>query len=196
MRLSSVALWIGLAACFAAGPVAAQDAVTTDDIVHSLKPHPRTRGAPAMRPEDAAFIESVKHRARGLDVEERAQLATVAAYANLPAIDLEVTFALDSAEIVGSAVATVDKLGAALQSPQLADSAYLIAGHTDARGAREYNQTLSERRAEAVKAYLTRKFAIAPERLLAVGYGQEKLKNTSDPLADENRRVEVVNLGK
>ncbi|MCS6913984.1 MAG: OmpA family protein, partial [Myxococcota bacterium] len=66
-----------------------------------------------------------------------------------------------------------------------------IQGHTDTSGQLEMNRELSQKRAEAVKAYLVQK-GIAPERLRAVGYGPDK------PLADNktaagrarNRRVE------
>ena len=59
----------------------------------------------------------------------------------------------------------------------------------------ERNMTLSERRAEAVRDYLVGHFSIGASRLIAIGYGEERLKNTADPDAAENRRVEVVNLG-
>jgi flagellar motor protein MotB len=38
------------------------------------------------------------------------------------------------------------------------------------------------------------KFGIAGPDLVTVGYGKTKLKNTGDPLAEENRRVQVVNM--
>ena len=38
------------------------------------------------------------------------------------------------------------------------------------------------------------KFHIEPEQLVAVGFGEEELKNKDDPEADENRRVQVVNM--
>jgi integrase len=45
------------------------------------------------------------------------------------------------------------------------------------KGSDSYNQDLSERRAEAVKRYLAEQFKLAPEQLLAIGFGKTKLKN-------------------
>ena len=51
------------------------------------------------------------------------------------------------------------------------------------------------RRAAAVKDFLVRTFGIASDRLVAYGRGKSALKNTADPFAAENRRVQVVNYG-
>lgn len=48
-----------------------------------------------------------------------------------------------------------------------------IAGYTSAAGTEEYNQKLSERRANAVKDYLVKEGVVAPDRLSKVGYGEE-----------------------
>jgi OmpA-OmpF porin, OOP family len=68
----------------------------------------------------------------------------------------------------------------------------IIEGHCDSDGTDEYNQDLSQRRTEAVKAYLMSK-GIMESRLVAIGYGESK------PIADnktaagkaKNRRVEL-----
>ena len=65
-----------------------------------------------------------------------------------------------------------------------------VIGHADASGTPEANEKLSLRRAEAVKAYLVDKGA-EPEMLVIVGLGAKELKNTSNPTAAENRRVEI-----
>lgn len=177
-------------------PVLAQQDISTDEIIHSLTKAP-TRGlAPSLSSDDAAFIDKLKRTRRGLTVEERAQLSNIVSSVALPSIDLEVTFALNSANLAPVAIQTLRKLGAALRSEQLSDASFLIAGYTDARGTRDYNQKLSEERAHTVKSFLSENFQVSPERLLSVGYGQEQLKNPADPLADENRRVKIINLGK
>jgi outer membrane protein OmpA-like peptidoglycan-associated protein len=76
----------------------------------------------------------------------------------------------------------------------LKGSIFVVAGHTDAAGGEEYNQSLSERRADAIKKYLTDKFGINGSDLVTVGYGKSKLKDPSQPLAEANRRVQVVNM--
>jgi len=49
-----------------------------------------------------------------------------------------------------------------------------IAGYTSASGTESYNQALSERRANAVKEYLTKEGLIAPDRLSIIGYGETR----------------------
>ena len=66
-----------------------------------------------------------------------------------------------------------------------------IAGHTDDRGDPAANRLLSQKRAQAVVAYLT-KAGIEPGRMQAVGYGKTRpaLPNTSDDNRQFNRRIE------
>lgn len=108
------------------------------------------------------------------------------------ALDFEVYFPFDSAELTAQARADLAALGRALSSTELRPYRYLIAGHTDAVGNAAYNQALSERRALAVRQYLLETFPIAPERLVAIGFGQERLKRPNQPRAAVNRRVEVL----
>ena len=70
----------------------------------------------------------------------------------------------------------------------------MVAGHTDAAGGETYNQDLSERRADAIKRYLVDKYGINGTDLVTVGYGKSKLKDSSQPMAEVNRRVQVVNM--
>jgi outer membrane protein OmpA-like peptidoglycan-associated protein len=73
-----------------------------------------------------------------------------------------------------------------------------IAGHTDAVGTLAYNKFLSQKRAEAVKDYLTKK-GIDSRRIKAVGYGKSKPLVSNDDEEDGrelNRRVEFKVLQK
>ena len=106
-------------------------------------------------------------------------------------VDLSVYFEFNSTRILPAARPVLDDLGYALNSPKLRFARYLIAGHTDARGARGYNQWLSDERARAVAQYLSYNFNIAPHRLVSVGFGEENLVNRRRPSAAINRRVEV-----
>lgn len=69
----------------------------------------------------------------------------------------------------------------------------LVEGHTDERGTDEYNETLSQKRANAVGAYL-KNAGIASSRVTIKWYGeaQPKVENTSDANRAENRRVEFA----
>lgn len=113
----------------------------------------------------------------------------------VPGIQVRVQFAFGSASLTDSSKATLNELGKALESDQLSSFQFRINGHTDAVGERPFNQTLSESRAAAVQNYLTANFAIQPERLNSQGLGEDKLLNEENPAADENRRVEIMNVG-
>ena len=65
-----------------------------------------------------------------------------------------------------------------------------VVGHADASGTPEANQTLSVKRAEAVKDYLVQKGADS-SILTVVGQGSSDPVNPSNPMAPENRRVEI-----
>lgn len=69
-----------------------------------------------------------------------------------------------------------------------------IEGHTDNIGGDAYNQDLSTRRAEAVKAALVSDYAIAPGRLTSAGFGEQRPVETNETIAGRahNRRVELV----
>jgi len=68
-----------------------------------------------------------------------------------------------------------------------------VYGHTDATGTSAHNQKLSERRADAVAAYMIKR-GISPERLKAVGFGEKKPigDNKTSKGRKENRRTEFV----
>ena len=69
-------------------------------------------------------------------------------------------------------------------------------GHTDATGKRDHNLKLSQQRAEAIREALLNPFGISPSRIEAVGLGEEQLLNAAKPEAAENRRVQLINIGK
>jgi outer membrane protein OmpA-like peptidoglycan-associated protein len=67
-----------------------------------------------------------------------------------------------------------------------------VSGHTDSRGASEYNQQLSERRAETAVNYLV-EAGVSRDRLAAEGYGEDRpvADNETAEGQDRNRRVEL-----
>ena len=71
-----------------------------------------------------------------------------------------------------------------------------IDGHTDSVGADDYNQRLSERRAEAVRTYLLSQ-GISPATVRAMGFGEQQpvVANTTAAGRQQNRRVELVVSG-
>ena len=71
-----------------------------------------------------------------------------------------------------------------------------VAGHTDAVGDESYNQVLSEKRAEAVRNFLTER-GVAADRISVVGYGEASPRATNDTVEGRrlNRRVEIRAIG-
>ncbi|GAB3204625.1 outer membrane protein OmpA-like peptidoglycan-associated protein [Pontibacter aydingkolensis] len=88
-------------------------------------------------------------------------------------IELEIEYDLAKADIRLEAAQILDKLVAYLQ--KYTEVKVELGAHTDSRGSDVYNQALSQRRAEAAAAYVVSK-GINAERLVAVGYGEKKLK--------------------
>ncbi len=88
------------------------------------------------------------------------------------------------------------ELGKALSSPALANAQLEIGGHTDSRGADEYNLQLSWNRANAIKDYLVANFGVNPANLVARGYGESMpaYSNETDEGMAKNRRVVVKRL--
>lgn len=115
-----------------------------------------------------------------------------------PAVTLNVLFGSNSDVIPPASYAEIDKLGTLLSWPQYADYRVQLEGHTDSQGSARKNQSLSEKRVQNIKAYLVQHFHLAPERILAVGYGSSKplASNDTSEGRSQNRRVEVVNLGR
>ncbi|MGJ4902286.1 OmpA family protein [Bradyrhizobium sp. HKCCYLRH2060] len=195
---------LSAAASLVAMPAFAADDVSEDQIVRALagQKKPLTRGlsmsppseaAPAVSPEQDKFLQSIRGRStRSLSSAEREEIAAVAK--TKPNIDLEITFDYNSANISQKSLPSVQALGRALTNAELKGSTFVVAGHTDAAGGEAYNQDLSERRADSIKRYLVEKFGIAGADLVTVGYGKSKLKDPSQPLAEVNRRVQVVNM--
>jgi outer membrane protein OmpA-like peptidoglycan-associated protein len=184
------------------GKAVAGDDVTEDQIVRALAPanKPLTRSLSVAPPADPAavaaegrFVQTIRNRAtRSLSVGEREEIATIAK--DKPNIDLEINFDYNSADISAKSLPSVQALGRALTNPDLRGSTFIVAGYTDAAGGEAYNQDLSERRADSIKHYLTDKFGIAGTDLVTVGYGKSKLKDPNNPMAEANRRVQVVNM--
>jgi outer membrane protein OmpA-like peptidoglycan-associated protein len=192
------ALSIGMARAVAADA----DNVTEDQILRALAPakKPLTRGLsvgpqvdPAVSAEEGRFVQKIRGRAtRSLSSSEREEIATMVK--DKPKIDLEINFDYNSADISARSMPSVQALGRALTNPDLKGSTFVVAGHTDAAGGETYNQDLSERRADSIKRYLVDKYGIAGSDLVTVGYGKSQLKDPNQPMAEVNRRVQVVNM--
>jgi OOP family OmpA-OmpF porin len=100
------------------------------------------------------------------------------------------TFAFDQYELTPEAKMGLDENLEALSSqPNLS---IVIQGHTDSIGPEDYNQKLSEKRAQAVYEYLNSK-GVSPERMQTMGYGESRpvADNSSAQGRAMNRRTEI-----
>jgi outer membrane protein OmpA-like peptidoglycan-associated protein len=190
---------IGLAGLSAA----AAERPSETQIINALKAKPATNGLTrgltrsigVARPsaDERRFINNLRGKTtRAITIEERGKAAEIAQAK--PSIDLEITFDYDSATISAAAMPTATTLGRAITNAEFKSAVFLIAGHTDAKGGDGYNQNLSERRAVAVRKFLIERFQLPADSLIAVGFGEQKLKVPSDPFAAGNRRVQIVNM--
>ena len=73
-------------------------------------------------------------------------------------------------------------------------SELIIEGHTDAYGGDDFNQTLSQERAESVKQYMINAMRIQSFRLIATGYGETRpiASNETEAGRQRNRRIDIV----
>jgi outer membrane protein OmpA-like peptidoglycan-associated protein len=103
-----------------------------------------------------------------------------------------ILFDFDSSVLRSEARQNLTDLAQAL-ADEPEDYQLLVAGHTDSVGSEEYNQRLSERRADAAADFLMTR-GIPPEQLERAGLGETEpvASNETDAGRQENRRVEVA----
>jgi outer membrane protein OmpA-like peptidoglycan-associated protein len=103
----------------------------------------------------------------------------------------KILFGFDRSDLSASATKNLDKLAGILT--KYPDTDIEIQGHTDNVGTENYNEGLSERRADAVASYLRSK-GITSSRLNPKGYGETspKYENTTEEGRSQNRRVEFL----
>jgi outer membrane protein OmpA-like peptidoglycan-associated protein len=103
----------------------------------------------------------------------------------------DTTFATGKAEIASGATANLDRVGNFLTEYPTRTAA--IEGFTDSMGSEDYNQDLSQRRADSVKRYLVAR-GIESMRLTSAGRGENSPVADNESVAgrQQNRRVEVV----
>lgn len=107
-------------------------------------------------------------------------------------IELNVNFANNSSEVTAQNYAEITKLAKFMREyPQ---TSVVIEGHTDDRGAADYNQGLSERRADAVAAILVERDGVSSSRVSTKGYGESSplVESTVADYRAMNRRVVAV----
>jgi OOP family OmpA-OmpF porin len=181
MRASLTLVVSAAAVCFAASALVsaarADPAYSTDKVIQLFL-------------KDKAAVDAYKSasKTRAICVGTPAECPTPKA-PEVAKFDLLVNFEFNSDELTQAAKENLDQFAKALEDPRLNGEKFEIDGHTDAVGAEEYNQGLSERRANAVVSYLASK-GLDPTALIAKGFGKTKPR-VANPYSAENRRVET-----
>jgi len=103
----------------------------------------------------------------------------------------DVLFQTGKSGLKGGSTSNLSKLAIFLNTYK--DRSVIIEGHTDSVGSEDSNQALSQRRANAVQAYLTQK-GVDSSRLTATGLGESSPVAVNDTATgrQQNRRVEVI----
>lgn len=140
----------------------------------------RARGAQAA---SAAEAEELRRQVEELEAEatDRGLVLTLG----------DVLFATGSADLQGGANSNLNKLVSFLN--EYPERKVLIEGHTDNVGSEQFNQGLSQRRADSVRQYLVQQ-DISPQRMTATGIGQDRpvSSNETSTGRQQNRRVEII----
>ncbi len=105
-----------------------------------------------------------------------------------------VYFETNSAQLLPESETSLREAGEALE--KFPDLRTEVEGHTDTRGAKAYNQRLSQDRAATVRGWLLGHYRLRPENLMAKGYGEERpeTKERNDEELLRNRRVVLTVL--
>ena len=105
-----------------------------------------------------------------------------------------VNFEYNSADLKPESLPILDKSGQLLVD--VPEMRVRIEGHTDSDGTAEYNQKLSQRRADSVRFYLIKRFTLESSRIEGRGYGESMpiASNETPEGKALNRRVEFVIL--
>lgn len=191
MKFSNILLGAVAASALSVTGAFAQTKLSRNEIVNSLQGAQEKVEFSADDLRKQAF-ENIK-RFPGDNATEVLPLA--AKLNQLRQFNVEITFDFDSARIRPESYETIGVIADALHTPYLWGAKFFVVGHTDAKGDREYNLNLSQKRADAVRDALVTTFRVPADRLEAVGLGEEQLRDPADPDGAINRRVQLINVG-
>ena len=169
-----------------------QVALSPNELINSLQnaeASARTVTAASLRQMAAASLNDPSRASR----TNRAPLSDL--LEKQAQITIAIQFDYNSARIRPDSFQAVGLMADSLYHPYLQGYRFLVVGHTDGTGSREYNLKLSQQRADAIREALINPFGIAPARIEAVGLGEEQLLKPAEPAAADNRRVQLINIG-
>jgi outer membrane protein OmpA-like peptidoglycan-associated protein len=200
---------VEIARAYAGGAAAAEEARTlarqrekvlleirTQEAERAVSAAERARLEAELRAQEAEAARRMAEEAAESERKLREELAELQARETQRGLELtlgDVLFDLDQATLKPGAMKNLYRLATFLR--EYPDRSLLVEGHTDSTGSDAYNLDLSQRRAESVTGFLA-ETGVAPERMLARGYGKDFPVAGNDTAAGRqlNRRVEVVIL--
>ena len=191
-RRDIVLLTVCLILAMPAAPALAQAVVTTESMVSQLA-GPETfpdMDVAALRQQ---ALDRVKSKADAVPLKRPPVAAQLL---KLPHLNLDIQFNSDSPVIRPDSYRMLGRIADAFADPKMLPYGFLIVGHTEATGKREYNLILSQRRADSIRDVLATTFKISPKRIQAVGLGEEQLQDAEHPKAPANRQIEIVTVRK
>lgn len=157
---------------------------------------PGTEGSGGIQDEESISKNlQLDPKTRGIHVEKSQSEGSTQPVPVLPSINLDIPFEFNSSRMSYAGMRQADELGKAINKSPRSGVRLQVIGHTDAVGPADYNQVLSERRAEAVVEYLVNRWHVSPDRLVSSGRGETQLLYPDRPADGANRRVQVVNIG-
>ncbi len=181
---------LAAAALLVSIPAEAQSA--SDDLICKLAGECTTTKAPATRekPQTRGFTIAKKPQERATTKAQPAPKALTKTVKQAPVgrATINVTFVSGSSELTESGRRSLASVASAFNAPALSSKKFRVEGHTDARGDRAKNITLSQKRAQSVVDFLSAQ-GVKTDRFEVRGYGPDKPVSKND---SANRRVEVV----
>jgi outer membrane protein OmpA-like peptidoglycan-associated protein len=170
--------------------------IRTQEADRAISAAEKARAEAELHAQEAEIARRQAEEAAEAERKLREELAELQARDTQRGLELtlgDVLFDLDQATLKPGAMKNLYRLATFLREHP--DRSTLVEGHTDSTGSDEYNLDLSQRRAESVTSFLAGN-GVAPERLLARGYGKAFPVAGNDTAAGRqlNRRVEVVIL--
>jgi len=176
-----------------AGPRSSFDALFNGAFVIWRKKNVVTKVVDAADWKDSRFVAALASQYKDQKVEE------TYAFKDKPKVtdraivkkSLSIHFTTGSDEIMPGSYFTLDSLGDTMLA--FGNTYLQVEGNTDSRGAEPVNKTLSQKRADAVKAYLVKNFNIEAKRFVTVGKGSGNpvASNETEDGRALNRRTDI-----
>ncbi|MGZ5871070.1 MAG: OmpA family protein [Bradyrhizobium sp.] len=138
-------------------------------------------------------LDRVKSKADGVPVKRPPVAPQLS---KLPRLNLDIQFNPDSPVVRPESYRMLGRIADTFADPKMLPYGFLIVGRTESTGKREYNLTLSQRRADSIRDVLVTTFKISPKRIQAVGLGEEQLQDAEHPKAAVNQQIQIVTVRK